>query len=867
MVRLAPPQEDAVVPAHDELNATEQSETSEPVGGSPAPRQENPDRQTCPIPAETQNPEPTDREERPGPPPVSDREDAPEEKGGAGGDSDPASRPLRPRGYECRYCPFSTQNLSGFEEHVDSSHPAVILNPAYLCAVCNFSADKFDSLAEHNGRQHPGETGFRFKRARRGDRTVLEQTIEGRGGGRGDRTALEQTIEGRGEGPPTAERTPDSLQALYRGSALKGRRDGPIQKNRMATAVNGAVTVAAPAVLHVAPMLQRPPNFSSVPKIAVPLNTAKYNPSLDGSAALIASFSRFPYPTHAELSWLTAASRHPEQQIRVWFTTQRLKQGITWSPEEVEEARKKMFDGSTPPAHPTFTAPPTSRQTFVHAAVGRADGSGAVADANSGLAIGSAPSLKRCLPTYPTAAAFGPESKRPVMAVAPHSGDAKDRGLMAPPPPPPPKDRLPMAPPPAPVAVPPVPGEMKRLPAAVPLMPPPSEMVSSLGNPKTKPAVSPPSFVFPEFLTRPLVIPPPIFAPPFKNPLLFPLNSPSASNEKLPSPPPAAGPHARRPTIIRSIRAPAKAPTQMPGFLYDGRLKEQRAGEGKASCPRGGAALAPLAEANGASRSDKRSRGQTPLGHNNGVRYFDGPPVALKSAVLTQFPLLERMKGKSAEQLKVLEENFLRNGFPTLGGVDDLAGATRLSRQEIDSWFVERRALRDDLERALLNSMGTRRTGGAGITAVAKKRRQQHQTGPLNGTRGPGGAVGRLQSPAPPPSAPPIGVSSPASFSAPPDGRAPALLLDEFARTRWPSPEERGGPARRFTDSRLQGGGLEPEKLFHNGGQGPPKGSAPGFLQRCQEGALANRKLLEAELSRLLQRRQREELHDRPAGR
>lgn len=72
-----------------------------------------------------------------------------------------------------------------------------------------------------------------------------------------------------------------------------------------------------------------------VPKIAVPLNTTKYNPSLDDNLTLITSFNKFPYPTQAELSWLTAASKHPEEQIKVWFTTQRLKQGISWSPEEV----------------------------------------------------------------------------------------------------------------------------------------------------------------------------------------------------------------------------------------------------------------------------------------------------------------------------------------------------------------------------------------------------------------------------------------------------------------------------------------------------------------------------------------------------
>lgn len=84
-------------------------------------------------------------------------------------------------GYECKYCPFSTQNLNTFKEHVDANHPNVILNPLYLCAVCNFNTKKFDTLTEHNERCHPGESNFKFKRIKMNNQTILEQTIEGCG--------------------------------------------------------------------------------------------------------------------------------------------------------------------------------------------------------------------------------------------------------------------------------------------------------------------------------------------------------------------------------------------------------------------------------------------------------------------------------------------------------------------------------------------------------------------------------------------------------------------------------------------------------------------------------------------------------------
>uniref|UniRef100_UPI003AAAC8BB zinc fingers and homeoboxes protein 2-like n=1 Tax=Centroberyx gerrardi TaxID=166262 RepID=UPI003AAAC8BB len=963
------------------------SESRESAEKSQNPQQdnpENPDQQMFPKLVENQNPEPLEQEDQSG---KEDRDSVIEDIGGREvkdrevSNSETTSQKKQLRGYECKYCPFSTQNLNDFKEHVDSSHPNVILNPLYLCAVCNFSTKKFDSLTEHNESRHPGETNFKFKRVKMNNQTILEQTIEGKDNSVECVSTNEQGESNNSAGFPscisTTVKTPENIQSLYQGSELKSQLDSLIQKDQItAVNINGTVIIPEPTILqglsHVTPLLQRPPNFNSIPKIAVPLNTTKYNPSLDNNLTLITSFNKFPYPTHAELSWLTAASKHPEEQIKVWFTTQRLKQGITWSPEEVEEARKKMFNGSIPPAHHTFTVLPTSpisqpsakasQHPIVHTTVehtthvrtSTSNGLSVVTtttNSPTGVTIGSGHTLKRSLPTHMTTM-FGPESKRPIMAVAPHSGDPKEKGLMAPPPPPPPlKDRLPMAPPPVPmemkrpVALPLVTTEMKRSSAAVPLMPPPSSSLSpslsSKGklltspipqNQKIKPVVSLPSIVFPESLRRHNLFPPPIIAPPFKN-YLIPHPTSITSKEKhpithallapdlkLPNSPPLIGPQIRRPTIIQSIRAPAKAPSHFLGFPSDGKkLKEQQGVELKASYPRGDRALTPLSEANGMSRTDaKWSRDQTSPAHNNGVIQLDGgePPAVLKhehklkSSVPTQFPLLERMKGKTAEQLKILEENFLRNSFPTHSDVDNLAATTRLSHQEIDSWFLERRALRDNLEQALLNSMGTKRISAGGIGAVVEKRlhhhqqqHQQHQTLQLNGIHKPSTGGGHLKSPPPPPSMLPIvapSIPNPTSCSVPPDSRSLALLKDDFAQTRWPSPEEfsqleartglpRTDLVRWFNDSRsaLKSSSVELTELFHNsnaggvnGGQGAPVSSpenAPGIIQRCQEGGVTNNsssKVLEADLGRLMEQRanslssqQHQELQDWFSGR
>lgn len=77
----------------------------------------------------------------------------------------------------------------------------------------------------------------------------------------------------------------------------------------------------------------------------IPLSSIPtYSASMDSSSFLKTSFSKFPYPTKAELCYLTVVTKFPEEQIKIWFTAQRLKQGISWSPEEIDEARRKMFN-------------------------------------------------------------------------------------------------------------------------------------------------------------------------------------------------------------------------------------------------------------------------------------------------------------------------------------------------------------------------------------------------------------------------------------------------------------------------------------------------------------------------------------------
>lgn len=643
------------------------------------------------------------------------------------------SKPQRRQqgGYECKYCPFSTQNLNTFKEHVDANHPNVILNPLYLCAVCNFNTKKFDTLTEHNERCHPGESKFKFKRIKMNNQTILEQTIEGFS----NSAVIYNTFSGKG----------DDLSALPLGkpTSVKIGKPKMLSDNKrtdLAKKPITAFTVNVPLIIpestllkaeglsHIMPSLQRPLSYSQVPKIAVPLNTTKYNPSLDDNLTLISSFNKFPYPTQAELSWLTAASKHPEEQIKVWFTTQRLKQGISWSPEEVEESRKKMFNGTISSLPQTFTVVAPQFSSNMSAA---------------SKAMQAAASVLQSLPCQllgQTSLVLTPVANGSTVTCAPLA--------------------LTVA----------------------------NQVAQSLKRPLASPGITTDS----------------------KRPSIIQTISVPMATSKLASP-----------KVLSFTVDPNKTAEQ---------LSVLRASYTQCPFPEEDE-IYRLIETTGLSRGEiKKWFSEQRLLNLKGV---PPPPVLVKAevtpapkdgpvkkAVPSHFPLLERVKGKSSEQLKALEESFQRSSTPTEAELALLAQETRLSHTEVDCWFSERRALRDNMEKALLSMSAKSTEERADWPAVllngASHGGKPPRSSPHPPVLSPSSSSSSSSSSSPPvlaasspnpptlssSASPPILTSSSSSSSPHPPilsaSTSPApitsfslgLLREVFCRTQWPSPEQ-----------------------------------------------------------------------------
>ncbi|KAG7472424.1 hypothetical protein MATL_G00108640 [Megalops atlanticus] len=306
--------------------------------------------------------------------------------------------------YTCRPCNFESQDLNLFLDHVYSSHADFRAEPSFYCLDCSVSTAKFEGLALHNARCHPSTVATTLQVKKKDRRTTVEQSlVTGEGSKESEisitKTPIMKMLKGKSEpkrivmSHTVEESSLDSVTSkeeekkdtpmvthvptiVHNGAASKVTLPSAIQIVNssgtlpvLKTAITQVVSMVQNRTLHQqSPIMTSSTSTSSsrnLPKVMIPLSSIPtYNAAMDTNSFLKTSFSKFPYPTKAELCYLTVVTKYPEEQIKIWFTAQRLKQGISWSPEEIEDARRKMFNTiiQTAPSAPQQQQP-QPRQT------------------------------------------------------------------------------------------------------------------------------------------------------------------------------------------------------------------------------------------------------------------------------------------------------------------------------------------------------------------------------------------------------------------------------------------------------------------------------------------------------------------------
>ncbi|XDB57210.1 PREDICTED: zinc fingers and homeoboxes protein 1 [Capra hircus] len=304
-------------------------------------------------------------------------------------------------GYECKYCTFQTPDLNMFTFHVDSEHPNVVLNSSYVCVECNFLTKRYDALSEHNLKYHPGEENFKLTMVKRNNQTIFEQTINdltfdgsfvkeenseqaestevSSSGISISKTPIMKMMKNKVENKRiTVHRNSTEDVPEEKENEIKPDREETVENpsssasesNASTSVVNrihphAASTVVAPAAVlpglaQVITAVSAQQNSSLIPKVLIPVNSIPtYNAALDNNPLLLNTYNKFPYPTMSEITVLSAQAKYTEEQIKIWFSAQRLKHGVSWTPEEVEEARRKQFNGTVHTVPQTITVIPT----------------------------------------------------------------------------------------------------------------------------------------------------------------------------------------------------------------------------------------------------------------------------------------------------------------------------------------------------------------------------------------------------------------------------------------------------------------------------------------------------------------------------
>ncbi|TNN52522.1 Zinc fingers and homeoboxes protein 3 [Liparis tanakae] len=275
--------------------------------------------------------------------------------------------------YSCPKCRFESRDLNYFLDHMHNCHLDFRAQPTFYCLNCGVSVVRFEALALHNATAHPkimeGLVTASLTVNKRDGVTTVEQSlftdngeVYKESGISLSKTPIAKMMKAKGEHKKIVVSHTVEVRKIDTGKEVD-----PSMLTNVPELLNGALSLSgAPAmprtaVAHVTtttvsnqvfhqhtPSLYAQPSSGSnkdLPKVMIPLSSIPtYDAAMDTSSFLKTSFCKFPYPTKAELCYLTVVSEFPEEQIKLWFTAQRLKQGISWSPEEIEEARRKMFN-------------------------------------------------------------------------------------------------------------------------------------------------------------------------------------------------------------------------------------------------------------------------------------------------------------------------------------------------------------------------------------------------------------------------------------------------------------------------------------------------------------------------------------------
>ncbi|XP_017203692.2 homeobox and leucine zipper protein Homez isoform X1 [Oryctolagus cuniculus] len=128
-----------------------------------------------------------------------------------------------------------------------------------------------------------------------------------------------------GVGAPSPAQTPHVFWAFSEGHTS----ESTMPPNKEASSLNGS-----PAGLICLPPISE--------ELQLVWTQAAQTSELDSNEHLLQTFSYFPYPSLADIALLCLRYGLQMEKVKTWFMAQRLRCGISWSSEEIEETRARV---------------------------------------------------------------------------------------------------------------------------------------------------------------------------------------------------------------------------------------------------------------------------------------------------------------------------------------------------------------------------------------------------------------------------------------------------------------------------------------------------------------------------------------------
>ncbi|KAK7176717.1 hypothetical protein R3I93_000833 [Phoxinus phoxinus] len=242
---------------------------------------------------------------------------------------DPAEKPGGDAGetvkdaYECRICGYKAQDVKCLSQHLHAAHPVTSLSDSVRNERCGaLEEERVGDLGKNLVKDKPVNT--------EGSESTSLQTPEDSNETTSSMEAKEQ--EKMDVSPAPEETQSSSPESPQEKSPCSSGTKKSCQKKQ--TASSGTST-------------HNQANLVCLPLVSEGLKLiwvrSEQVHELDAVSELVEAFNEFPYPTSQEASALARKCELPPERVKAWFMMQRVRYGISWADDDIQETRRKLW--------------------------------------------------------------------------------------------------------------------------------------------------------------------------------------------------------------------------------------------------------------------------------------------------------------------------------------------------------------------------------------------------------------------------------------------------------------------------------------------------------------------------------------------